>query len=164
MSLESITQDQIDGFNNVPKRVKNPGVQEKDKLSHKEKRYKLDAQDESGMCFEVFTRQNNRIPDDFSCGIMLLLPSGLILTLARYNGSSHDHKNLLENEKLTFSCHIHRAREEYIKAGKKAEGFAEETNRYSTMKGALHCLLLDFNISGLSSDEDSKDLFDALKS
>lgn len=55
---------------------------------------------------------------------------------------------------MGYNCHIHLATEKYIKANRKAEGFAEETDRYKTLEGALHCLLSDCNVKGLMTIPD----------
>jgi hypothetical protein len=68
---------------------------------------------------------------------------------------NHDHPNYLEKVKLGYTCHIHIATERYIKANRKAEGFAEATNRYNTVEGALHCLVTDCKISEISTTLDN---------
>lgn len=95
----------------------------------------------------------------FSCGLSWVTPGGETLTLLRYNGGAHQHVNKMEAEQLERVCHIHRATERYIKAGKKAEGFAEATTKFSTLKGALHCLVIDANIKGISTEPDMPVLF-----
>lgn len=55
---------------------------------------------------------------------------------------------------------IHRATAEALEAGRKAEIFAEGTDRYSTLEGALACLIRDCSVQGLSADFDPRDLFD----
>jgi len=92
--------------------------------------------------------------DDFSCGLNWVAPNGETLILCRYNGPNHDHPNHLENERLGYNCHIHKTTDKYIKANRKPEGFAEKTERYCTLKGALHCLVSDCNISGISTEQD----------
>ena len=159
MGLEAISQEKIDQLLQIPKKVKNPSAREKQKGVHTEKNYKVVSED-GGISFNLFLRQNTLIKDDFSCGLIWNMPSGETLVLARYNGRSHPHKNHLENEKLTACFHIHKAQEKYLLAGRKAEGYAEETDRYSSLKDALRCLLLDYNISGLSREPDQQGLFD----
>lgn len=119
--------------------------------------FKAIALDNSGHQFEIYKHQNLRegMNDDFSCGIAWLAPNGETLTLKRYNGPSHDHPNHLEKIRLGYKCHIHIATEEYIKANKKAEGFAQATNRYNTIEGALHCLVIDCNVRGLTTVPDN---------
>ncbi len=153
MGLESVTQSKLDELLAMSKRVTNPNARETEKYKHKSRNFKV--VDNSGdHTFSLFMRQSTEIEDDFSCGLLLNMPSGETLTLARYNGCSHSHKNHIENEKLEFSCHIHKATEKYIQAGKKAEGYAETTDRYRSVEGALHCLMLDWNISGMNTKED----------
>jgi len=62
--------------------------------------------------------------------------------------------NHLEKEKLGFTCHIHFTTEKYMKANRKPEGYAQATNRYKTIDGALHCLITDCKISGLNTHPD----------
>jgi hypothetical protein len=69
------------------------------------------------------------------------------------------HPNHLENEKLGYTCHIHKATERYILANRKPEGFAVKTKQYYTLKGAIHCLVHDCNITGLQTEQDLPKLF-----
>lgn len=157
MAFESLTDDKIADLLNCKKRLKNPQAREKEKNGHAQVNYKAIALDDSGHEFEVYKRQNLRtgMENDFSCGISWVAPNGETLTLKRYNGSSHNHPNHLEKDKLGFTCHIHIATEKYIKANRKAEGFAKATERYDTVDGALHCLATDCKISGLSTTPDN---------
>lgn len=109
------------------------------------------------MEFELYTRQNLRegMGDDFSCGISWLAPNGDSFTLKRYNGPSHKHKNQLEETVIEYKPHIHVSREKYVRANRKPEGFAEETNRYNSLKGALHCLVVDCDITGIKTEPDN---------
>jgi hypothetical protein len=56
---------------------------------------------------------------------------------------------------LGLNCHIHIATEKYLKANRKAEGFAMVTDRYQTIEGALHCLVTDCKISGIQTSPDN---------
>jgi len=161
MGLETITQEKIDALLAMPKRITNPSAREKEKGVHKEKNYKVIGIDDNDITFKLFVRQNSLLENDFSCGLLWNTPSGETLMLTRYNGGSHPHTNRIENQKFEAHCHIHKAQEKYLKAGKKAEGFAETTDRYTSVKGALHCLISDCNITGISTTPDEADLFDA---
>lgn len=100
--------------------------------------------------FELYTRQNLMDQDHYSCGLIYKHASGNDVTLVRYNGSNHEHRNPLENgELIRFKCHIHQATARYIEAGDKSEKYATTTDRYSDLNGAIRCLLLDCNITGL---------------
>lgn len=160
MGLESITQIKIDNLLDMPKRVTNSNAREKEKYTHIQRNYKVIGIDDNSITFSLFIRNNKLLDNDFSCGLIWNAPSGDTLTLIRYNGSSHDHKNHLENESFKACFHIHKAQEKYLKAGKKAEGYAEKTDKYNTVEGALYCLLKDCNISGLTSKQDMPGLFD----
>ncbi len=64
--------------------------------------------------------------------------------LRRYNGCNHEHTNKIEAETIT-GFHIHIATERYQKYKQKAEGYAQKTDRYNNVNGALQCLLEDAN-------------------
>lgn len=153
MGIEALNDDKIEELITVFKRVVKPKVNWSDKTSHRQKNY--DVMDTDGReTFTVYVRQNLRITDDFSVGLLWHSPDGEKLTLVRYNGPSHPHRNHLENATLEFACHIHRATRRYIDAGKKADGYAMPTTAYSTVEGALDALIRDCNIYGLSTQPD----------
>ncbi len=156
MPFESLTDDKIAFLLSCPKKVVNANTRVKSRDGHEQFNYKAVAQDDSEHEFEIYKRQNLRegMENDFSCGISWLAPNGEVLTLKRYNGPNHDHPNHLEKERLGYSCHVHIATEKYIKANRKAEGFAYSTNEYSTVDGALHCLVKDCNVSGITTTSD----------
>jgi hypothetical protein len=156
MAFESLTDDKISNLLNCPKHLTNPQARSKNKDGHEQVNYKVNATDGSDHKFEVYKRQNLRygMEDDFSCGISWVAPNGEALTLKRYNGPNHDHPNHLEKSTLGFHCHIHIATEKYIKENRKPEGFAEITNRYNSVEGALHCLVVDCKISGIQTAPD----------
>lgn len=157
MAFESLTDDKIADLLSCNKRLTNPQARSKIKDGHKQENFKAIATDGSGHKFEIYKRQNmlDGMDDDFSCGISWLAPNGETLTLKRYNGPNHDHLNPLEKARLGDTCHIHVATEKYIRANRKAEGFAMETDRYNTLEGAFHCLVTDCRISGISTEPDN---------
>ena len=157
MGYESLTDEQIVLLLTADKRVTNPASKNSIKPGHNQRNYKVLSND--GHEYTMYVRQNQRIDDDFSCGLLWHMPSGELLTLVRYNGSSHFHPNHIEGTELAFVCHIHTATERYINAGRKPESYAEETNRYTTVDGALHCLANDCRITGLNTTPDHPDLF-----
>lgn len=69
--------------------------------------------------------------------------------LMRCNGSSHEHGNQLEGNKISFGCHVHIATERYLSIGKRDEGFAEAVAGYNNVIGALRHLVGLCNIEGL---------------
>lgn len=159
MGYESVTDEKINQLVSMKKRVINPNARKTDKGSHYQFNYTVKG-DAEGYDFQLYVRQNKLLEDDFSCGLSWSMPSGEILTLRRYNGPSHCHKNCIEDEKLCYNTHIHKSTEKYIKSNKKPDGFAEATKEYKTLKGALHCLTSDCNIQGLSTEPDMPSLFD----
>ena len=50
------------------------------------------------------------------------------------------------------------ATERYIQANRKSEGFAEETQAYHTLTGALHYLVQRAHIQGLKTEPDEAQL------
>lgn len=109
----------------------------------------------------VYLRQNllEGMHHDFSCGISWISPGGASLTLRRYNGPSHRHKNHLEGDSFQDKCHIHYATEKYINSNRRPEGFAKITDRFTTLNGALHCLVQDCNITGILTNPDTPSQF-----
>lgn len=77
----------------------------------------------------------------------------------RYNGASHNHPNKLEKEQLGYVAHIHSASRRYLDETGKADGYAEATDRFQTLEGALSCIIKDCKITGLSANSDQPSLF-----
>lgn len=158
MSFESLTDQKISELLNCQKHLTNPNARAKMQDGHEQYNYKVKALDESGHMFEIYKRQNKRLgmEEDFSCGISWVAPNGETLTLKRYNGPNHNHPNHLEGGvKLGYNCHIHITTEKYIRANRKPDGFATITDKYSTLDGALHCLVKDCNVTGIVTQGDS---------
>ncbi|OZI29983.1 hypothetical protein CAL29_18040 [Bordetella genomosp. 10] len=141
----------------MSKIVENPRAREMPKARHLEKNYDVVSADREHR-FRLITRQSTLISESFSCGLLWLPPSDAPVVLTRYNGSDHSHRNPLEGDAFESQCHIHLASERYIAASRKAEHYAAPTDRYSDMEGALHCLLTDWAITGLSTSRDSEQL------
>lgn len=93
--------------------------------------------------FRLVTRQSAHDPLDFSVILGVRVPrSGLIFRLLRYNGRSHRHTNAIEGNRF-YDFHIHRATECYQERGAKEESYAETTERYRDLDGALTCMIAD---------------------
>ncbi len=116
----------------------------KESDGHKKASVELPCSD--GSRFIIKLRQNQNNVNDFSA-IFAFQEKGNSkdFKLRRYNGKSHEHSNKLESHKF-YAFHIHIATQRYQDAGRKEESFAEETDRYSEINGALRCLLLDCNV------------------
>jgi hypothetical protein len=91
MAFESLSDEFIEGLMSCRKHVENPKTREQVKAGHKQFKYNVQALDESGHQFMLYTRQNTEegVDDDFSCGLLWLASNGECLTLCRYNGSAH---------------------------------------------------------------------------
>ena len=106
-------------------------------------RAELDVPAPSGNRFRILLRQNMRNALDFSA-IVAHAPSNsnLLFRLRRYNGRSHEHTNRLEGTTF-YDFHIHTATERYQELGAKEDSFAQPTDRFADLRGALACLLDD---------------------
>lgn len=109
------------------------------KGKHREAR--IDVVGDSGSSFRLLVRQAILDPDDFSVILGYEPPSSTaIFRLRRHNGSSHDHPNQIERTLVT-GFHVHIATERYQAAGFKEDGYAEATNSYSDLPGAIRHML-----------------------
>lgn len=116
-------------------------IQTKLKRGHKER--ELEIKGDAGNDFRLVVRQSASNPFDFSV-ILIYCPLGTNQTfrLRRCNGRSHEHTNVLE--RVTFyDFHIHMATERYQELGTKEDSYAEPTDRFSDLGGAVDCPLAD---------------------
>lgn len=111
----------------------------KTKRGHKEA--DLDIGGVNGSKFRIIIRQSKADPFDFSVILGYQVPkTNVMFRLRRYNGRSHEHTNKLENDRFSGS-HIHQATLRYQQLGLREDEFAESTNKYADLHGAIHCLL-----------------------
>ncbi len=103
----------------------------------------LNVNGSAGSQFCIILRQSEKNALDFSL-ILAILPasSTTLFRLRRYNGKSHEHTNKLEHETF-YGFHIHQATERYQAAGMDEESFAEPTDRYADLEGAIDCMISD---------------------
>lgn len=152
MNLKSYTNAELDELRSLPKRVTNPCARWSDKPKlrpgHRQRSFQAVGEGNDEPRFSIYQRQSLADDSNFSCGIAFLPRGGRLLTLARYNGPSHEHGD------ITYLPHVHRATEQAIAAGKKPESEAEVTDRFTTLEGALACLIEDFNLRGLTAKPD----------
>jgi len=108
----------------------------KRKRGHRETQVEVEGRE--GSRFRVIVRQLVLDPLDFSV-ILAYLPSGSTraFRLRRPNGNSHEHSNKLERTNIRFDFHVHMATERYQVAGFKEEGYAEATDAYGDLPGAV---------------------------
>lgn len=157
MNIRVYTKAELDALRTMPKRVINPRARwsekPKAKPAHRQRNFQAVGQQKETDRFEIYQRQNLTDDKDFSCGIRYLPRGAPPVTLARYNGPSHTHGDIM------YRPHIHRATEEVMSASKKPESEAKETERYTTIKGALACLIDDFALREIDAQHDEPDLF-----
>ena len=85
-------------------------------------------------------------PLSFSAILAYRVPgSNQIFRLRRYNGRAHEHTNVIECETF-YDFHIHEATERYQELGGKADGYAQSTDRFVDLDGAIDCLIEDCNL------------------
>ncbi len=148
------SDEELAGLRSAPKRVTNPRARWTEKPGHRQRNFQACNQQDESVRFSIYQRQNVRDDNDFSCGIEYIPSVGARLTLARYNGPSHCHSDIV------YRPHIHRTTARAIAAGKKPESEANETDRYTNLEGALKCLVEDFHLQGLSiSNNNQTSLF-----
>ncbi|HXE31508.1 MAG TPA: hypothetical protein VN515_06880 [Terriglobales bacterium] len=96
-----------------------------------------------GTQFWLLARQSSLNVLDFSI-ILAVTPvgSGSRFRLRRHNGKSHEHSNAIERD-LFYDFHIHMATQRYQELGMKEDSYAEPTERYSDLVGALECFYAD---------------------
>lgn len=86
-------------------------------------------------------RQSTQDPDNFSVILAVVAMGGATINLRRHNGPSHPHRNKIEGNDVDFVCHVHRATQRYQERGFDAEGFAEATDDFNDLGGALRAML-----------------------
>lgn len=143
----SLSDEEISRLISLKKTIVNPRARRKVQRGSEQQNFKVES--ECGQSFVLYTRQNKRVEESFSCGLKYCHPEGKHkdVTLCRYNGSDHVHENPLDGYgKIHEQCHIHKATQRYMEAGRKAEHYAETTNRYHNLRGAVLALHEDCNI------------------
>ena len=137
------------------KRATNPGARWQEKPSaaptHRQRSFQVVSQ--TDVRFAIYQRENLADEDDFSCGIRYCPLGAAPIVLARYNGASHIHGE------IAYCPHIHSTTAAAILAGRAPDFEASETDRYSTLEGALACLLEDYNVTGINAQRDEPRLF-----
>ena len=153
MVTKLYTEGELEAFRSMPKRITNPRARwlekSKGRPSHRQRSFQVLGREDEEVRFLVYQRQNLEDEHDFSCGISYLPRGTSSLTLARHNGPSHEHGDIV------YRPHIHRVSERAIAAGRRPESDATETGRFVSLEGALACLLEDYNVSELDVSHDT---------
>lgn len=120
------------------------GLVLKPKRGHEE--FELDVVGAAGSEFRLVVRRSRHNPLDFSIILAYRPPgSSVQVRLRRYNGKSHEHTNPLEGQTF-YDFHIHSATERYQRSGNREDTYAEMTDRYVSVDGAIGCLIQDCSI------------------
>ena len=117
--------------------------------------YRLNIIGEEGNAFQVIVRMS--VSDELNFSVVLgvkVPPPKKLFRLRRYNGSNHAHTNTIENERVT-GFHIHTATERYQVNSVREEDYAEPTERYADVNGALKCLFADANFEDPNALQDT---------
>lgn len=116
-------------------------MQVKPKRGHKERDFGITG--DEGNDFRLVIRQAIINPHDFSA-ILMYCPRDTNQTfrLRRHNGRSHEHTNKIEGDTF-YEFHVHMATERYQELGAKEDSYAEPTDRFTDLGGAIDCLLAD---------------------
>ena len=142
-----LTDDEIQGLISERKHVSadlRKRLIPKPKRGHSE--VDLELKGETGTQFRIVVRKAHANPLDFSIILGYRIPdSNQVLRLRRYNGKSHEHTNSLEGQTF-YGFHIHTATERYQRTGNREDVYAELTDRYDDLEGAISCLIEDSNI------------------
>ncbi|NPT58681.1 DUF6978 family protein [Paraburkholderia elongata] len=154
MAKEDLTEDRIHELMRIAKQVTNPRARQKVEGRHLRTDYHVVSMDGKHE-FAMFTRQSTKLPTSYSAGIRWIPSGAESVMLVRCNGSSHEHTNSIEGDKMSYVCHVHVATERYLSVNKRDEGFAEHTAAYTDLGGAFLHLLEICNISGFDEDEES---------
>ena len=116
--------------------------------------YLLNITGEDGNKFRVIVRMS--ISDELNFSVVLgvkVPPPKKFFRLKRYNGN-HQHTNTIE-DKVVMGFHIHTATERYQVNSVREEDYAEPTERYTDVNGALKCLFADANFEDRNALQDT---------
>jgi hypothetical protein len=118
-----------------------PRLVPKQRRGRQHKEAHLDTVGAAGSVFRISIRQSAADPGSFAV-VLSHRPLGTteFVRLRRYNGSHWPHTNPIEKT-VVDGCHIHIATERYQDRGADAETFAEPTDRFSDINGALQLLI-----------------------
>ncbi len=139
------TDDQIRALIREPKplpRDYRTSLGLRQKRGHRER--DLTIQGTEGHDFHITLRQSSIDPLNFSVILGVTVPgTNRIFRLRRYNSKTHSHSNRLERSEMFYSFHIHQATERYQEAGCDEETYAEPTDRFADLHGAINCMFKD---------------------
>jgi hypothetical protein len=149
--LVRFTDLEITDLINEPKKAPTDIFDKLAKMRHKRghSELNLDISAESGNQYRLIIRQNKIYTLDFSVIIALIpLKTNQVFRLRRYNGKSHQHRNIIEKTSPFYNFHIHMATERYQELGMAEDAYAEQCELYHDTETALRCLISDCSLHG----------------
>ncbi len=126
----------------------------KKRMNRGSNEYLLNITGEEGNKFRVIVRMS--VSDELNFSVVLgvkVPPPKKVFRLKRYNGN-HEHFNTIEDEMIS-GFHIHTATERYQVNSVREEDYAEPTQRYTDVNGALKCLFADANFEDPNALQDT---------
>jgi hypothetical protein len=143
--LRILSDAEIEALIHEPKRVPSSLVP-LGKLSERQKslrrEFDVSSTTSSGNAFVIHVRQNSIDVLDFSAILGYKMPgTNTVFRLRRYNGK-HQHSNSIERTQLN-DFHIHSATERYQRSGSREDAFAAVASKYTSLEGAIRCLIED---------------------
>lgn len=145
--MKNYSNNEIESLIKCRKRVVEPP---KNQMRCERGSFKNDFKLESPECdgeFMAFLRVNEQFRENFSIGLQYI-PKGQkgTITLLRCNGPHGPSMGTTEEIKHHVSFHIHRAKEENISAGFRAEKGCTATDEYACFEEALKYFLKEINV------------------
>lgn len=101
----------------------------------------------------MFSRQHARYPTNFTVGV-IYRTAGHTYRLLRANGlHPGGHVNHLEGTSFGTSFHVHRASERYQQAGFDIDGYAEQSDEFTSFEQAFSFVERVASLRAPSGDE-----------
>ena len=117
----------------------------KEEFRHSRKDFRLQAENDPKLLFNVFMRQSLEFAEDFSLGRVYLSEDGKRMTMIRFNGQHDQSNDPYDLAKPHFQYHIHKATPENLNNGRYNKhpaiitrlyaSFAEATQEFLTSIG-----------------------------
>jgi hypothetical protein len=151
--VAAYTQQDIDDLISCPKNFSEPPKKGmKMDGGHTRSDAKLVADNVNGE-FLMFMRKNEDFPENFSIGITYHPADGRgEITLLRCNGKHGEYNGNFSLGDPHYDFHIHRATEEAIEKGLKAEKYAAKTFAYASFEEAVQYFVKAVNLSTVDAN------------
>lgn len=106
--------------------------------------------------FRMFMRRSEDFPENFSVGLIYHSADDRgDITLLRCNGKHGEYNGNFDPDHPHYDYHIHKAEEEAITLGYRAEKYAKKTTHFASYEEALQFFIKTINLNA----EDAKKYF-----